>query len=176
MKKMATLLNKIEDEWSAQQKAKLKEKLKEKMEMAKKQSQYVTKLLGQCKSWGGPVCSIEELQWTMKKRPDAAEIIVKVELKYYKHTYRAEVIANPSLFKLIRVTYEERLSYLTVLLNVQALEVCNFQKKWSSIKEKVTIVLPNMAQFCKNHEKMTVFSKTRAGRSSAILYRMIIFM
>ena len=77
MKKMATLLNKIEDEWSAQQKTKLKEKLKEKMEMVKKQSQYVNKLLSQCKSWDGPVCSIEELQWAMKKRPDAAEIMLK---------------------------------------------------------------------------------------------------
>ena len=96
----------------------------------------------------------------MKKRPDAAEIIVKVELKYHKHTYRAEVIANRSLFKLIRVTHEERLSNLTVLLNVQALEVCNFQEKWSSVKENVTIVLPKMAQFCKNHEKLTFFSKT----------------
>ena len=54
MKKMATLLNKREEEWSAQQKAKLKAKHEEKMEGAKKQSQYVNKLLGQSKSLGWP--------------------------------------------------------------------------------------------------------------------------
>ena len=92
----------------------------------------------------------------MKKRPDDAEIVDKVELTHYKHTHYAEIIVNLSLFKLIRVTHEERLSNLMVLLNEKALEVCNFQKKWSSVKmtsENVTVVLPKIALFCENHEK-----------------------
>ena len=56
------------------------------MEMAKKQSRYVNKLLGQWKLRGSPVCSIKELQSAMKKYPHAVEIIVKVELTNYKHT------------------------------------------------------------------------------------------
>ena len=91
--------------------------------MAKKQSQYVNKLLAQCKSWGGPVVSIQELEAVMKRHYDTVETVVKVELAYYKHTHSAEVIANPSLFKLIKVTHEERLGNLLALLNQQALEV-----------------------------------------------------
>ena len=64
----------------------------------------------------------------MKKRPDDAEIIVIVDLTYYKQASCAEVIANLSLFKLIRVTQEERLRNLMLLLNRQATEVRNFQK------------------------------------------------
>ena len=70
----------------------------------------------------------------MKKHPDAAEIITKVELTFYKQTHCAEVIANSSLFKLIRVTHEERLSNLMMLLNVQALDVCNFLKNHTHVK------------------------------------------
>ena len=40
----------------------------------------MNKLLGQCKSWGGPACNIKELESAMKKRPDDAEIIVIVDL------------------------------------------------------------------------------------------------
>ena len=124
---METLLNKREEVWSLKQKTLLKEKIEEKMQMAQKQSQYVNKLLGQCKSWNGPAVSIEELESILKKHPDRSEIIVKVELTYYKHTHRAEVIANPSLFKLIKVTHEDRLSNLMVLLNDQPLQVCSSQ-------------------------------------------------
>ena len=62
MKKMVQILNKKEDEWTDQQKTLLKQKIEAKMEAAKKASQYVSKLLVQCKSWGGPVVSIEELE------------------------------------------------------------------------------------------------------------------
>ena len=123
MKKMVTMLNKREDDWTQEQKWLLKLKIEEKIDMAKKQSQYVNKLLAQCKSWGGPVVSIQELEAVMKRHHDTVETILKVELAYYKHTHRVEVIANPSLFKLIKVTHEERLSNLLVLLNQQALEV-----------------------------------------------------
>ena len=97
--------------------------------MTKKQSQYVNKLLAQCKSWGGPVVSIPELEAVivMKRHHDEVETVVKTELTYYKHAHRAEVIASPSLFKLIRVSHEERLSNLMVLLSQQALEVSRIQ-------------------------------------------------
>ena len=57
MKKMVTMLNKREDDWTQEQKRLLKLKIEEKIEMTKKQSQYVNKLPAQCKSWGGPVVS-----------------------------------------------------------------------------------------------------------------------
>lgn len=97
--------------------------------MTNKQSQYVNKLLAQCKSWGGPVVSIPELEAVMKRHHDEVETVVKTELTYYKHAHRAEVIASPSLFKLIRVSHEERLSNLMVLLSQQALEVSRIPQK-----------------------------------------------
>ena len=123
MKTMVKLLNKREDEWTKEQKQLQKLKIEQKMELAKKQTVYVNKLLRQCKSWGGPVASIKELESVLKRHHDEAETVVKTELAYYKHTHRQEVTANPSLFALIKVTHEERLSNLMVLLNHQILEV-----------------------------------------------------
>ena len=45
---------------------------------------------------------------------------VKTELTYYKHTHHSENIAAPSLFKLNKISHEERLSNLCILLNGQS--------------------------------------------------------
>ena len=73
-----------------------------------------------CKSWNGPAVSIEELEHILNHNPDMVEKIVKTELTYYKHTHRSEVIASPHLFKLIKVSHEERLSNFCILLNGQS--------------------------------------------------------
>ena len=123
MRTMVKLLNKREDDWTQEQRRLQKLKIEQKMELAKKQSLYVNKLLRDCKSWGGPIASIAELESVLRRHHDNAETVVKTELAYYKHTHRQEVITNPTLFALIRVTHEERLSNLMVLLNQQILEV-----------------------------------------------------
>lgn len=126
MKAMTKLLNKREENWTRQQKALQIKKIEEKIELARKQSQYVNKLLVNCKSWCGPVSSVSELQEVILKHHDKAETIVKTELAYYKHTHRQEAIANPSLFKLIRITHEERLSNLMVLLSQHTFQVKHY--------------------------------------------------
>ena len=60
---------------------------------------------------------------------------MKTELTYYKHTHRSDVITNSPLFKLIRVTHEERLNNLMILLNQQAVQISRIPKKvtlWTS--------------------------------------------
>ena len=123
MKSLVKILNKREDEWSKEQNRLLKLKIEEKIELAKKQSKYVNKLLVMCKSWGGPVVSIPELESVLNRHHDKSETIVKNELAYYKHTHRAEVIASPRLYRLIKISHEERLSNLMVILSQQAIEV-----------------------------------------------------
>ena len=90
------------------------------MEKAKNQSQYVHKLLVLCKTWNGPAISIEDLESILCQHPDSVEKIVKTELTYYKHTHHSENIAAPSLFKLNKISHEERLSNLCILLNGQS--------------------------------------------------------
>ena len=65
----------------------------------------------------------------MKRHYDKVETVVKTELTYYKHTHRSEVITNSPLFKLIRVTHEERLNNLMILLNQQAVQISRIPKK-----------------------------------------------
>ena len=90
------------------------------MEKAKNQSQYVHKLLVLCKTWNGPAISIEDLESILCQHPDSVEKIVKTELTYYKHTHHSENIAAPSLLKLNKISHEERLSNLCILLNGQS--------------------------------------------------------
>ena len=60
---------------------------------------------------------------TNEIKKTCAMVSVKSELTYYKHTHRTEVIANPRLFKLTKITHEERLSNLLVILDQNSLEV-----------------------------------------------------
>ena len=73
-----------------------------------------------------------ELEAVIRKNPDRTEMIVKSELTYYKHTHRTEVIANPKLFKLTKITHEERLSNLLVILDQNSLEVIFMIKSWKN--------------------------------------------
>ena len=105
MKKLAKLLNLREDKWTEGQKLLLNHRVLQKMEEAKNHSQYVHKLLVLCKTWNGLAISIEELE---SQHPDSVEKIVKTELAYYNHTHRSENIAAQSLFKLNKISHEER--------------------------------------------------------------------
>ena len=116
IKMVAANLNKREKIWTDEQMIIHKQKIEEKLKQAEKQGQYTNKLLGQCKSWNGPVTSVEELNAILKKRATNAEEIVKTELTYYRNTHRSEVVASPLLFKLNKVSHEERLTNLCILL------------------------------------------------------------
>ena len=75
------------------------------------------KLLQECKTWCGHCTSCDELAAILQHRPDKVGKIVKTGLAYYRHTHKSDMIARPELFKLIRITHEERLENLFILLS-----------------------------------------------------------
>ena len=110
-------LNKREEEWTMEQKVLHRKKIEEKTQQARHSSEYTNKLLQKCKSWGGPVTSVEELSGILEGKPDISDHIVRTELAYYRDTHKADVIANPRLFKLNKISSEDRLANSFVLLN-----------------------------------------------------------
>ena len=52
----------------------------------------MNKLLQSCKSWGGPVTSIDELDDILRALGDLADKIVRTELSYYRDTHKTKVI------------------------------------------------------------------------------------
>ena len=56
------------------------------------------KRLKLCKSWGGPVVSVEELHTILNSHPDQNEVIVRNELIYFRESHKSEVLYNPELF------------------------------------------------------------------------------
>ena len=117
LKQVLKFLNAREVLWNNGQKELHRKKIMENLEKAKKQSNYTNKLLQQCKSWRGPVTTIEERIQIIQNKPDKIEQIVRVELSYYRDTHKSDVIANAHLFKLNKVTHEERLANLSILLS-----------------------------------------------------------
>ena len=109
-------LNDMEKNWTAEQKVLHTNKILEKIEKGKQQSVYTDKCLQQCKEWGGPAVSVEELNEILRKNSDKAEQIVRIELSYYRDTHKQEIISNPHLFKLNKIRYEEQLVNLCTLL------------------------------------------------------------
>ena len=110
------VLNNMEAEWFGEQKELLKLKIKEKIEKGRKQSMYTDKILQLCKSWGGPAISVEELMTILQKFSDNKEKIVRNELVYYRDTHKSEILSNPGLFKVNKVSYDEQLLNLCTLL------------------------------------------------------------
>ena len=45
------------------------------------------------------------------------EQFIKMELTFYRNTYKSDMIAHPDLFKLNKISHEERLKNLLVLLS-----------------------------------------------------------
>ena len=114
-KKIYKALCKREDDWTESQRHLQKGKILEKMAKTVKEQDYMLKLLRECKTWCGPWTSCDELAAILQHRPDKVEKIVKTELAYYRHTHKSDMIARPELFKLIRITHEERLENLFIL-------------------------------------------------------------
>ena len=53
-----------------------------------------------CKSWGGPCVTSDELKTAIDAKPGKQEQIVKVELTFYRNTLKSDMKACTDLFKL----------------------------------------------------------------------------
>ncbi|KAG1667875.1 Cyclin-A2 [Nymphon striatum] len=121
---LAAILSCREAQWDVLQHEKLKTRLEAKLNKSKKSEDYTKKLLQNCKSWGGPCTSLEELQQILKEKSDQNIQIVKTELAYYAHTHKADKIANPELFRLNGISHEEKLTNFGVLLSNDCISSC----------------------------------------------------
>ena len=96
---------------------KTKKKLKEKLKKSLKSKDYTKTLLQNCKSWGGLCATVEELQQILKKKCDNDVHIVKTELALlWSHSYKADTLGRPNLFRLNSISHEEKLTNLATLL------------------------------------------------------------
>ena len=102
----------------------------------RKEGEYITKLLQASKSWGGPCTTANELEIVLlNKNEDASNKIVRNELSYYRKTHQAARNETPELFKLTKISHEERLENLFVLLS-------NGTNKIASISPTAMLDLP----------------------------------
>ena len=77
------ILNVREKEWDSKQRELHENKIIEKLKKANNQSTYATKLLQQCKTWGGPAASMEELNEILQKHSEIAKKVVRTGVSYY---------------------------------------------------------------------------------------------
>ena len=80
--------------WDKKQKGKLKQRLQEKANKAARAKDYAKKLLKDCKAWGGPCASCEDLLAVLRSRPEKSEVIVKTEMVYYAKTHKKRENSN----------------------------------------------------------------------------------
>ena len=80
------------------------------------ETNLIKKLLADCKSWNGPFTSGEEMIQVIKSRPDQEEFIVKTELAFFAHTHKTDKLQRPELFRQNKITHEEKVENLLVLL------------------------------------------------------------
>ena len=78
---------------------------------------YVKKLLRECKTWGGPWTTADELCHILTQKPDKERVIVRTEMAFFAYSHKAEKIARPSLFRLNSISHEEKLENAPLLLS-----------------------------------------------------------
>ena len=61
--------------WNENQKLKLRIRIEEELKKATKQKDYTRRLLKDCKSWGGPAITPEELQRVLKGRDNQQQML-----------------------------------------------------------------------------------------------------
>ena len=82
----------------------------------------IMKLLKDCKTWNGSVTSSNELINILKTRPCQQRFILRTELAYCMHTHKTEKTQRSDLFKQNRISDEEKLENLCILLSDDAEE------------------------------------------------------
>ena len=53
----------------------------------------------------------------LKSRPDQAEFKVKTEMQFFSHTHKTDEVRNPELYRQNKVSHEEKMENLPVLLS-----------------------------------------------------------
>ena len=110
------ILSEREKKWTEEQKNKMTKRLDEKLKKASNETNLIKKLLADCKSWNRPFTLGEEMIQVIKSRPDQEEFIVKTELAFFSHTHKTDKLQRPELFRQNKITHEEKVENLLVLL------------------------------------------------------------
>ena len=114
---VSSVLHTMDIVWTADQDQLKKKRLAEKCAKKQQHTDYVMKLLVTCKSWGGPCTSKEELLSTIQKHPDKSKSIISSELAYYVHTHQEERAYHPELFRQVKISIDEKVENLCLLLS-----------------------------------------------------------
>ena len=90
---MSLILAERETKWNATQDMKMKEMFEQKLKKSQKAKDYTRNLLEDCKSWGGPIISTDELRYILQGKDNLHQIL-KTEMAYYAHMHKADKIAR----------------------------------------------------------------------------------
>ena len=115
-KKIRKALEERESSWNADQKNLLLKWIKEKLSNSEKSKDYSKTLLQSCKSFGGLCTTSGELQSALVAKPDLQKKIVKAELTLYQNTNKIDMLAQPDSFKVNKITHQEHLEIIMILL------------------------------------------------------------
>ena len=82
-KKLSLILGQFEAKWNNVQKEKLKKRIEMKLRKTVQAKDYVKKLLQECKTWGGPCTTADELCYILTQKPDQEKVIVRTEMAFF---------------------------------------------------------------------------------------------
>ena len=109
-------LKSMEMNWTTEQKEQIKIKIRANLEKQKRKNEYVESNLKKCKSHNGPFTSIEELQRYVNKKPKDLQKNLRYEIIFKRQLNSQDFQIRPSLYKVNRMTVDELLTNLTILL------------------------------------------------------------
>ena len=119
-KSLAKTLDAQEKEWIEKQKVLTKDKIKKDCNDALIATEYVHILLKKCKTWGGPLTDVTELERIVVQSDDDQNLksILRSEIAYRKRTSN-DAKTRPQLYRLNQLSTAEMKVNLTLILTTE---------------------------------------------------------
>ena len=110
-------LDDMEISWTTKQKEKMKQKLMENLQKKVRANDFVDQLLVKCKQHNGPVTSVNELKALVSEKSPELKTFLRQEIQYQRVTHQRDVDVRKELYKVNKLTSEEMVENITVLLS-----------------------------------------------------------
>ena len=106
----------MELRWTGDQKDKKIQYLQASLAKKRRHDEFADQVLKKCKSHSGPVTNATELKKIVTENPGKVKQILRVEIQLQKCLHPGDVAARPNLYKVNKLTAEQMMENLTILL------------------------------------------------------------
>ena len=169
-RELKVILDKREDVWYKEQRELRAKNIEALIEQGKNRENYVDKVLAKCKSWGGPIVSVEEMKAVLDAKSDNDQRkILRHEITFQKATHPNDALERKELYLINRQKVSTMIYNLGIILSSDCMREENDGEIFLPTEEDVLTILQTGSTTEETPESTVLFSETIEEQGSQIL-------